>query len=231
MNMRIDRFSGMDPAAAAARQKTRQKDVDPSEKGRQKDSRDEVKGGNGDVGKNRGVIRHIQDGHFKEVADIRLRLNFREELKGVEPPSLETIDRAGAAFARFFKLYREMQMNAVPEVPSVEEPPPVLEVPPEALALSAGDFPPILGGGPIVDLPLEDVSPRDETASQKVLEPGEFPPILEFPPVAEMPPIIEATPVAEVRPDSGAQPAAESPPEGEFAPILEFPGKGIDILA
>ena len=37
-----------------------------------------------DVERSRGVVRLLQEGHFKGVADVRLRINFRDELKEAE---------------------------------------------------------------------------------------------------------------------------------------------------
>ncbi len=42
----------------------------------------------GDPAKAKGVIRLLQAGHFKGVADVRLRINFFDELQGLEHASL-----------------------------------------------------------------------------------------------------------------------------------------------
>jgi hypothetical protein len=41
--------------------------------------------------KTRGVIRLLQEGHFKGVADVRLRINFHEELTGRENAQLKAV--------------------------------------------------------------------------------------------------------------------------------------------
>ncbi len=42
----------------------------------------------GDDAKVKGVIRLLQEGHFKGVADVRLRINFFDELQAIEHASL-----------------------------------------------------------------------------------------------------------------------------------------------
>jgi hypothetical protein len=43
----------------------------------------------------RGVIRLLQDGHFKGVADVRLRINFYDELNSIEHQNLQTVVENG----------------------------------------------------------------------------------------------------------------------------------------
>jgi hypothetical protein len=43
----------------------------------------------------RGVIRLLQDGHFKGVADVRLRINFYDELHSIEHQNLQTVVENG----------------------------------------------------------------------------------------------------------------------------------------
>ena len=57
----------------------------------------------------RGVLRLLQAGHFQGVADIRLRLNFAEELAGAELPELSTPKGNGKAYAKFLAVYQDMQ--------------------------------------------------------------------------------------------------------------------------
>ena len=45
--------------------------------------------------KTRGVIRLLQAGHFKGVADVRLRINFHEELQALENQNLKTTAASG----------------------------------------------------------------------------------------------------------------------------------------
>jgi len=43
-----------------------------------------------------GVIRHLQEGHFKGVADVRLRINFQDQLQGIASASQSAaIEAAG----------------------------------------------------------------------------------------------------------------------------------------
>lgn len=46
-----------------------------------------------------GVLRLLQEGHFKGVADVRLRINFYDELQALESQS--RMDAAGSGFAAF----------------------------------------------------------------------------------------------------------------------------------
>jgi len=45
--------------------------------------------------KTRGVIRLLQAGHFKGVADVRLRINFHEELQALENQNLKSTAASG----------------------------------------------------------------------------------------------------------------------------------------
>ncbi len=45
--------------------------------------------------KTRGVIRLLQAGHFKGVADVRLRINFHEEIQALEGQNLRTAAAGG----------------------------------------------------------------------------------------------------------------------------------------
>ena len=42
-------------------------------------------------GGQRGVIRLLQEGHFKGVSDVRLRINFFDEIAAIETAQLQTI--------------------------------------------------------------------------------------------------------------------------------------------
>ena len=66
-----------------------------------------------------GVVRLIEAGHFKGVADIRLRLNFADYLDGPEEftPS-ENVP--GKAYGKFLALYQSLLPPAEPESPSAE---------------------------------------------------------------------------------------------------------------
>jgi hypothetical protein len=39
----------------------------------------------------RGVIRLLQEGHFKGVSDVRLRINFHDELAGIESAEMQVV--------------------------------------------------------------------------------------------------------------------------------------------
>lgn len=45
----------------------------------------------------RGVIRLLQEGHFKGVADIRLRINFFDELSALKESARQEVEQAGVA--------------------------------------------------------------------------------------------------------------------------------------
>ncbi|MHC4950990.1 MAG: hypothetical protein ACYTEU_08410, partial [Planctomycetota bacterium] len=45
--------------------------------------------------KTRGVIRLLQAGHFKGVADVRLRINFYDEIQALESQNLKTVAAGG----------------------------------------------------------------------------------------------------------------------------------------
>jgi hypothetical protein len=42
-------------------------------------------------GEEKGVIRLLQEGHFKGVADLRLRINFHDELTGIEAAQAQAV--------------------------------------------------------------------------------------------------------------------------------------------
>jgi hypothetical protein len=47
----------------------------------------------------RGVIRLLQEGHFKGVSDLRLRINFFDEISGIEAQQLQTVTAENTAAA------------------------------------------------------------------------------------------------------------------------------------
>ncbi|MGE5296238.1 MAG: hypothetical protein ACM3VT_15560 [Solirubrobacterales bacterium] len=71
----------------------------------------------------RGVIRLLQEGHFKGVADVRLRINFAEELAGSELPELSAPKGNGKAYEKFLQIYRDMQGTDEVETPDDTETP------------------------------------------------------------------------------------------------------------
>lgn len=46
-----------------------------------------------------GVIRLLQEGHFKGVADVRLRTNFFDQISGIEAQQIQTVTAENAAAA------------------------------------------------------------------------------------------------------------------------------------
>lgn len=62
-----------------------------------------AKGNSGQVqdssGQAQGALRLMKEGHFKGVADLRLRINFADQLQ--EPPPLGEDSSKGAAYNRF----------------------------------------------------------------------------------------------------------------------------------
>ncbi|MHC4216368.1 MAG: hypothetical protein ACYSWP_23700 [Planctomycetota bacterium] len=42
-----------------------------------------------DDGGQRGVIRNLMEGHYKGVSDVRLRINFHEEITAIENQQLQ----------------------------------------------------------------------------------------------------------------------------------------------
>jgi hypothetical protein len=64
-----------------------------------------------------GVVRLLNEGHFKPVADIRLRLNFADLLDTTVP--LQTAENVhGKAYAKFLAQYQ--QLYGPPEEPETE---------------------------------------------------------------------------------------------------------------
>jgi len=57
----------------------------------------------------KGVLRLLQEGHFKGVADLRHRINFAEELSGVELPEPSAPKGNGRAYEKFLAIYQGMQ--------------------------------------------------------------------------------------------------------------------------
>lgn len=68
----------------------------------------------------RGVLRLLQEGHFKGVADIRLRINFSEELADAQLAGLSTPKGNGKAYEKFLAIYQDMQ--GTDEAEDVETP-------------------------------------------------------------------------------------------------------------
>jgi hypothetical protein len=67
-----------------------------------------------------GALRHLADGHYRGVADVRLRTVFHEELAALaaERDVAELSEPAGngAAYAKFLAAYEELRAaSAAPE--------------------------------------------------------------------------------------------------------------------
>ncbi len=58
-----------------------------------------------DLPDGKGVLRLLEAGHFRGVADLRLRMNFAEELEGRELPELSQPRGNGKAYAKFLAQY------------------------------------------------------------------------------------------------------------------------------
>jgi hypothetical protein len=69
-----------------------------------------------DPDQERGVVRLLMDGHFKGVADVRLRLNFFEQLNHDALPELRPPNGNGRAYGKFVQMYEERRGDAVDEV-------------------------------------------------------------------------------------------------------------------
>lgn len=77
----------------------------------------------------RGVLRLLQEGHFKGVADLRLRINFAEELAGVELPEPSAPRGNGKAYAKFLEIYQGMQRTDETDDTETPDNPDAVETP------------------------------------------------------------------------------------------------------
>ena len=135
-------------------------------------------------GKANGVVSKLNEGgHFKGVADVRLRIvHFDNEgLDKIDPDLLPAPeDVPGKAYEKFLEQYRALynasQTPTVPEEPAAEipvpDPVPVTEEP-------VVEVPPITEE-PVDEIPIPDPAP-----------------VVEIPPIFEEPPAIEV-PVSEI---------------------------------
>lgn len=68
------------------------------------------KGNSGQVqdssGQAQGALSLMQEGHFKGVAELRLRINFADQLQ--EPSPLGEASGKGAAYNRFLEMYQQL---------------------------------------------------------------------------------------------------------------------------
>ena len=72
----------------------------------------------------KGVLRLLEAGHFRGVADVRLRINFQQELsaqQGQSLPELSSPAGQGKAYAKFLQMYQAMQSPPADQ-PPVEPP-------------------------------------------------------------------------------------------------------------
>jgi hypothetical protein len=76
----------------------------------------------------RGVVRLMQEGHFRGVAAVRLRLNFASELgEGSSPdslPPLEPPKGKGQAYQKFLDQYLSSQTAVESDPPDTQVPAP-----------------------------------------------------------------------------------------------------------
>jgi hypothetical protein len=98
----------------------------------------------------RGVLRLIEDGHFRGAAAARLRLNFFDQLDHTSLPPLPEIDGNGRGYAKFRAAYEARLAESNPPSPVVE-PPATEDVPPtdgaENPPLAEIDEPPVTVDG------------------------------------------------------------------------------------
>jgi len=80
----------------------------------------------------KGVLRLLAAGHFKGVADVRLRINFADQLPD-DMPALSPATENGAAYAKFLAIYNDLN----------PAPPPAEDAPTEPAGVPAeGEGPP-----------------------------------------------------------------------------------------
>ena len=84
---------GVNPGNAYGWQKTHEKD-DQTDQTTEPQATNSVEEPEGDQPEGqRGVIRLLQEGHFKGASDLRLRINFLDEIAAIETAQLQTITR------------------------------------------------------------------------------------------------------------------------------------------
>lgn len=83
----------------------------------------------GDGGQARGVIRNLLDGHYQGVADLRLRINFADELRALEQAGVDSaldlpvaeLDELNAALAGVKELGEDLPDEVVAAIATVED--------------------------------------------------------------------------------------------------------------
>jgi hypothetical protein len=94
--MQVD---GVNPGHAYGWQKTHEKD-DQADQATEPQATNSVEEPQGDAGDGqRGVIRLLQEGHFKGVSDVRLRINFFDEIAGIEAAQVQAVTAENTAAA------------------------------------------------------------------------------------------------------------------------------------
>jgi hypothetical protein len=94
--MQVD---GVDPGHAYGWQKTHEKD-DQTDQATEPQATTSVEEPQGDQDDGqRGVIRLLQEGHFKGVSDLRLRINFYDEIAGIEAAQVQAVTAENTAAA------------------------------------------------------------------------------------------------------------------------------------
>ncbi|MHC4346455.1 MAG: hypothetical protein ACYSUP_17430, partial [Planctomycetota bacterium] len=94
--MQVD---GVNPGHAYGWQKTHEKDdqADQTTEPQATNSVEEPQADEPDG--QRGVIGLLQEGHFKGVSDVRLRINFFDEISGIEAAQVQTVTAENTAAA------------------------------------------------------------------------------------------------------------------------------------
>ncbi len=70
----------------------------------------------------KGVLKLLAQGHFKGVADLRLRINHAEKLEGVELPEISPPNGNGKAYEKFLEIYNQMNAPQEPTPPEATVP-------------------------------------------------------------------------------------------------------------
>jgi hypothetical protein len=71
-----------------------------------------------------GVVRLIEEGHFKPTADVRLRLNFAEHLD-TSTPLVPAEGVHGKGYAKFLAIYQDRYNQSAPINPEPDPAPPI----------------------------------------------------------------------------------------------------------
>jgi hypothetical protein len=66
----------------------------------------------------KGVLQLLAEGHFKGVADLRLRIAHDNELEGVQLPEPSEPSGNGKAYEKFLAIYNELKAVPAEEIPT-----------------------------------------------------------------------------------------------------------------